>query len=121
MNKKRSSRWLVATQIGGLMRSSIAYLVSNEYAQNSYGVMERTESKRKVFVDVASVTSQEFFEGGRNGLRPAYRFTMFQFDYLGEQVIEYKGEQYTIYRTYVRSYDTIELYTEFKKGNEQKA
>ena len=45
---------------------------------------------------------------------------MFQFDYLGEKIIEYNGVQYTIYRTYNRSVDEIELYTELKKGNDGK-
>ena len=62
--------------------------------------------------------SQEWFDGGRNGLNPQYRFTMFQFDYTGEKIIEYNGKQYTIYRTYNRSVDEIELYAELRKGNE---
>ena len=80
--------------------------------------MERTETKHKVYVDVTSVTSQEWFEGGRNGLNPQYRFTMFSFDYNNEKIIEYNGKQYTIYRTYFRSVDEIELYVELRKGNE---
>jgi putative hydrolase of the HAD superfamily len=55
---------------------------------------------------------------GRNGLNPQYRFTMFQFDYLGEKIIEYNGVQYTVYRTFNKSVDEIELYTELKKGND---
>ncbi len=43
---------------------------------------------------------------------------MFNFDYLGEKIIEYNGVQYTIYRTYNRSVDEIELYVELRKGNE---
>lgn len=99
-------------------RSSVAYLVTEAFSQNAYGVMERTETKHKVYVDVTSVTSQEWFEGGRNGLNPQYRFTMFSFDYNNEKIIEYQGKQYTIYRTYFRSVDEIELYVELRKGNE---
>lgn len=98
-------------------RSSVAYLVSQSYSQNDYGVMERTETKRKVYVSVTSVNSQEWFEGGRNGLNPQLRFTMFSFDYNGEEIIEYNDIQYTIYRTYIRRKDEIELYTEKRKGN----
>lgn len=102
-----------------LNRSATAYLVSQSYAQNDYGVYERTESKKKVYVDVTSVTAQEWFEGGRNGLNPQYRFTMFSHDYSGEQIIEYKNIQYSIYRSYLRKADLIELYAEKRKGNEQ--
>lgn len=99
-------------------KSSVAYLVSESYTQNNYGVLEKEETKQKVFVDVSSVSSAEWFEGGRNGLNPQYRFTMFSFDYQGEKIIEYNSKQYTIYRTYSRKVDEIELYTELKKGNE---
>ena len=98
-------------------RSSVAYLVSQSYQQNDYGVMERTEEEKKVYVNVTSVNSQEWFEGGRNGLNPELRFTMFSYDYSGEQIIKYNDIQYTIYRTYIRKKDEIELYTERRKGN----
>lgn len=99
-------------------RSSVAYLVTESFTQNQYGVMESTETKHKVYVDVTSANQQEWFEGGRNGLNPQYRFTMFSFDYHNEKIIEYQGTQYTIYRTYYRSTDEIELYVELKKGHE---
>lgn len=99
-------------------RSAIAYLVSESFTQNDYGVMEKQTEKRKVFVNVTSVTSQEWFEGGRNGLNPQFRFTLFTYDYKGEKVIEYEDKHYTIYRTYLRKGDLLELYTELKKGNE---
>ena len=100
------------------MKSSTAYLVSESYAQNVYGVYETTMTKRKVYPYVESVTGREWFEGGRNGLNPQLRFTMFSFDYQGEKIIEYNNVQYTIYRTYIKSNDEIELYTELRKGNE---
>ena len=99
-------------------KSDVAYLVSESYIMNDYGVQEKQTSKRKVFVGVSSINWQEWFEGGRNGLNPQFRFTMFQFDYTGEKIIEYNNKQYTIYRTYNRSVDEIELYTELRKGNE---
>jgi len=99
-------------------RSSIAYLVVDSYTQNEFGVMEKSTTRYKVFANVTSVTGQEWFEGGRNGLNPQFRFTLFSHDYHGEKVIEYQGVQYTIYRTYLRNVDEIELYTEKRKGNE---
>lgn len=99
-------------------KSEVAYLVSQTYQRNDYGVQEKTETKRKVFVSVTSVNGQEWFEGGRNGLNPQYRFTMYSFEYLGERLLEYKDTVYTIYRTYQRNIDEIDLYVELKKGNE---
>lgn len=100
-----------------MSKSDVAYLVSESYSQNEYGVVERTTAKRRIFCDVTSVTSQEWFEGGRNGLNPQYRFIIYSFEYLGESVIEYRGNLYTIYRTYIRSQDELELYAEKKQGN----
>ena len=99
-------------------RSELAYLVVESYTKNEYGAMDKTTTRHPVYVNVTSVTSQEWFEGGRNGLNPQYSFKRFQFDYTGEKIIEYNGKQYTIYRTYNRSVDEIELYTELRKGNE---
>jgi SPP1 family predicted phage head-tail adaptor len=81
-------------------------------------VLEKTTTRKKVFVNVTSVTGTEWFEGGRNGLNPQFRFIMFSHDYNNEKVIEYNGTQYTIYRTFLRSTDEIELYAELRKGNE---
>ena len=101
------------------MRSAIGYLVTEEYVQNEYGIFESRKTRSKVFIKVDSVTGREWFEGGRNGLNPQYRFTMFRFDYHGEKVIEYNDVQYTIYRTFEKG-DNIELYVELRKGNEPK-
>lgn len=98
-------------------KSDVAYLVSESYSQNDYGVIEKTTQMRKIFCNVTSVNSQEWFEGGRNGLNPQYRFTIYSFEYLGESVIEYRGVFYSIYRTFILNTDEIELYAEKRQGN----
>ena len=100
-------------------RSKKATLITESFTQDDYGVMVPSEEETSVFVAVNSVTGQEWFEGGRNGLNPQYRFTMFSHDYSGEKIIEYEGVRYSVYRTYQKSIDEIELYCELKKGNEQ--
>lgn len=99
-------------------RSKTAKLITETYTKNDYGVLERSLTEKKVYVDVNSVSSSEWFEGGRNGLNPELRFTMFRYDYNNEKLIEYEGSIYTIYRTYIRNGDEIELYCEKRKGNE---
>lgn len=74
------------------------------------------QNYREVFCQVDSVTQTEFFEGGRNGLNPEYRFTMFAYDYQDERIVEYNGRLYAIYRTYQPRTDIIELYAERKGG-----
>lgn len=98
-------------------RSNIIYLVSKTRTQDEYGVWKSTTERRKVYCDVASISQSEWFEGGRNGLNPALRFRMFRYDYNGEETLEFEGRTYTIYRTYIDRNETIELYTELRKGN----
>lgn len=97
-------------------RSDVITLVKQAYTKDEYGVQVPTESRRDVFAQVDSVTASEFFEGGRNGLNPELRFTVFAFDYEDERVVEYNGSRYAIYRTYLARDDDLELYAERKGG-----
>lgn len=97
-------------------RSDIIDLINQTMDKDDYGVWEATETKRTVFCHVDSVTASEFFDGGRNGLNPELKFTMFGPDYQGEKVIEYAGERFAVYRTYKTRNDQIELYVERKGG-----
>lgn len=97
-------------------RSERITLVSTTQARNAYGVWTDTQTTRDVYCQVDSVTRAEFFEGGRNGLNPQFRFTMFFGDYSGEREVIYKGNHYSVYRTYQGRKDTLELYVERKGG-----
>lgn len=98
-------------------RSELATLIAETWTIGPLGIPESRETSRNVFVAVDSVTSTEWFEGARQGLNPELRFSMFRPDYEGEQIIEYQGNRYTIYRTYNGRNDVIELYTQRKQGN----
>lgn len=97
-------------------RSEVATLVSYTSTQDAFGVWQNTKTERDVFCSVDSVTRQEYFEGGKNGLNPEYRITMFEPDYEGENELIYKGVAYGVYRTYHARTDIIELYVERKGG-----
>ena len=84
--------------------------------QDEYGRWVATPTAKEVFCQVDSITRAEFFDGGRNGLNPELKFTMFFGDYNGESVVEYAGNTYSVYRTYLRRTDIIELYVERKGG-----
>lgn len=97
-------------------RSDIIYLISQSKYQDNTGVWRSTRSKRQVYCQVDSISQSEFFEAGRNGLNPSFRFTVFAPDYENESIVEYKSETYAVYRTYLRKNDYIELYCERKGG-----
>lgn len=97
-------------------RSDIVTLYADSVSFNDYGVAVKTRTSREVFCKVDSVTRDEFFEGGRSGLNPQYRITMFFGDYAGETLVGYNGRNYSVYRTYMAKTDIIELYVERKGG-----
>lgn len=97
-------------------RSDVVTLVGYTRAQDEFGVWRSAPTERQVFCSVDSVTRQEYFEGGRNGLNPEYRVTMFFADYNGEDTVIYNGTAYGVYRTYHAKTDELELYVERKGG-----
>lgn len=97
-------------------KSTVINLISETQARDTSGVYQTSETSHTVFCSVNSVTASEFFEGGRNGLNPELQFTMFAGDYNGERIVEYDGNRYGVYRTYIRKNDVIELYVERKGG-----
>lgn len=98
-------------------RSSVIWLISETYAKNEYGVMEATQTRRKVFANCTSVSMEEWSNGGRLGLNPEFRFQMLEFEYHGEEILEYKGKMYAIYRTYHGRNGIIDLYTQRRQGD----
>ena len=97
-------------------RSEVITLITEATLQDDNGVWQVTETTKDIFCQVSSVTRDEFFEAGRNGLNPDYRFTVFGPDYDGQKVVEYKGKHYGVYRTYQARTDELELYVERKGG-----
>lgn len=97
-------------------RSAVISLIELSRAQDEYGVWRDTETSTDVYCQVESVTQREFFEGGRNGLNPELKFTMFYADYSNQPIVEYNSNRYSVYRTYLRRDDKIELYVERKGG-----
>lgn len=97
-------------------RSNVVTLISETYSADSIGQMVATEVERDVFCNVASVSQNEWFQGGQNGLNPEYQVTMFAPDYEGEKIVEFNGIRYGVYRTYMRQDELLELYLERKTG-----
>ncbi len=92
-------------------------LVSQEFIKNKYGVPTPTPTYKEIFCQINSITKQEFYDAGRNGLNPAFEVTIFADEYNGESVLEYQEKTYSIYRTYhVPGTDYMELYVERKGG-----
>ena len=66
-------------------------------------LMEQVEGdsvRSEVFGRVESVTRAEWFDGGREGMKPALVFITPAVNYSGEPEAELHGVRYRIYRTY---------------------
>lgn len=107
-------------------RSNVAYLIGATYTVDSIGQRTKTESYKKVYCNIRSVSGSEWFAGGQNGINPQYQVTMFKYDYNGELEVNIGGsivnnvltggQRYAVYRTYEGRNDNIELYLERKAG-----
>lgn len=93
-------------------------LISTEYTQDELGEWTETQTKTEVFAMVNSVTMSEFYQAGLQGFKPDYRFSVWMTEYNDQELVEYKGKVYSVYRTYRRDDGRIELYVNEKKGEE---
>lgn len=74
------------------------------------------EENTTIYAEVESITQSEFVAAGKKDIKPAYKFIVWQFEYSGQTDVRYNGQRLTVYRTFPRSDDKIELYTEERSG-----
>ena len=92
-------------------------LITETYTKDEYGVQRQVQTAREVLCKVNSVTQSEFFSCKQAGLNPEYVFDVALVEYGGEKVVEYRGNLYAVYRTYLQvGKDYIELYAERQRG-----
>ncbi len=77
----------------------------------------RDVERTTVFAEVGSITQSEFTAAAQKELKPSCKFTIWNFEYGGQAEVEYKNEQYYVYRTYkLPDSERIELYAERRVG-----
>ena len=79
-------------------------------------INEKETEEKQVFAEVYSITQSEYVAAGQKDIKPAYKFEIWNFEYDGQTDIVYNGIRLTVYRTYPRPDDKIELYTEERSG-----
>ena len=94
-------------------------LLKTTYTQDDLGEWIEASEEVNVFAYVSSVTMSEFYQAGLQGMKPEYRFLIWQTEYSGEELLKYDDNIYSIYRTYLRDDGRIELYVTLKKGEEE--
>lgn len=94
-------------------------LVSIEYTQDDLGEWTETRTDTEIFGWVESVSMSEFYQAGMQGFKPEFKITVWMQEYNGQELVEYSGKLYTIYRSYRRSDGRVELYVTERKGEEK--
>ena len=92
------------------------FLIRTEYTLDAYGVKRKTETKRKLRCAISSVYGYESYNGKVAGVKPEMRLIVRATEYHDEEVLEYRGVRYSIYRTYLRNDERIELYVQKDVG-----
>lgn len=95
--------------------TDVIKLIERTITTDAYGNEVAAETKKTVMCEVESISQSEFYAAANTELDPEYRFVVFFGDYSGEEIVEYDGARYSIYRTY-RASDNLELYAERKIG-----
>ena len=93
----------------------VAYLINEETAVDNIGNEIKKQTENEVFIDISSVSQNEFYKSAQNGLKSEYKFTLFSADYGGQEKVRYNDTVYYIYRTYEKDEKT-ELYVTKKAG-----
>lgn len=92
-----------------MVRATTAVFISE--APGAHGVYDTpVETRRELFVTVRSVGMRETYEALSTNHKPEIVLTLeHDFDYNGEQIIEFRGVRYSVFRTYVNKWDQLEL------------
>lgn len=92
-------------------------LIAQKYdSDESYNdIAEPKETQ--VFCNCLSASQSEFFRAAQSDITPEYQVKMWAFDYSGEKLCRYNGEEFDIYRTY-KTGDTVELYLSRRSGTQ---
>ena len=98
------------------MQDDAIWLVSATMEQDAIGQQIHMESRRRVLCQIGEISRREWYDAGSHGLKPEIMFRVFCGDYSGEEIVEYNGIRYAVYRTYRTDQDTVELYCERRAG-----
>ena len=96
-----------------MVKADVIKLIKESPA--AHGVFDSTVTKtaRTVYCTVRSVGRTEIYHALSAGLQPEYIFELAHFfEYQGEKLVEYRGIEYRVIRTYVTDTDTIEITVE---------
>lgn len=95
----------------------VCYLISSLSTFDNLGQAIIEEKLHMVFCSKLSITRAEFSSAGAMGFKPNMILIADADSYQEEQNLEYNNKRYSIYKTFMRKDNFIELYCEEKQGD----
>ena len=99
-----------------MTRISEIKLIKQTFTTDDIGQLIASESSNTLIAEVKNASQSEYMQGRQDGISPAFVFHVSIFGYDDETILEYKGERFSIYRTYQADENYIELYAEREVG-----
>ena len=95
----------------------VCNLISITSIQDELGQPIITEKPYMIFCSKLSITRAEFNTAGQMGHKPEMLLICDSDSYDGEKYLEYNGQKYSIYKTFMRSDGFTELFVEVKTND----
>ena len=89
--------------------NDILELISFNNSVNERGNVIKTKEYKTIFAKKKSISQSEFYEAEKLGLKPSFRFEIYNIEYNNELFARYEGREYKVLKTYKNSMDKIEL------------
>ncbi len=101
------------------MFNKVIELIQNTFIEDDIGQMIPNPNPvyKEVFTRVKSIGQQEYYLAGQTTLKPNLCFIIRQAEYSGETKLRHENKIYSIYRTYFTKNEMIELYCEYRTGD----
>lgn len=78
----------------------ITLIKVKEIGFDKYGNVIESEDKTEVLCNKISASRDEFYRASQSGLKVSFIFTINEFEYDGQEIVEYEGDRYFLIRTY---------------------
>lgn len=103
----------------GISLDYICELVATEVKQDERGIPKEIEKSRKnCFCGIKSIGRNEYYKAAQTGLEAECIIILNAFEYSGEPYVRLDNKIYTVYRTYRRADDYVELYLAKRIGRD---
>jgi len=99
-----------------ICKDCVIKLVSETFESDENGNQKSTKTENTYFATLDSIAQSEFFSAGQSGFKPEYKIVMWGFEYNNQEIIIMKEKNYSVYRTFLRDDERIELYVTSKVG-----